>query len=81
MLSNSQILEIATAITKDKLTVRAAATRFNISKSGIHYNMTKRLKHLDESLYYDVILVLAWNKSERSKRGGETTKKLYTKEK
>ena len=58
-------------------TVRKAAHVFGISKSTVHYDLTKRLPHFDISLYNAVKKVLEKNLIERSKRGGLATKAKY----
>ena len=58
-------------------TVRATASRFGISKSTVHKDVTQTLKNINKSLYLDVKSVLEKNKEERHIRGGEATKKKY----
>ena len=64
-------------IVENNATVRATATRFGISKSTVHKDVTQVLKNINKSLYLDVQSVLAKNKEERHLRGGEATKKKY----
>lgn len=64
-------------IVENNTTVRAAASRFGISKSTVHKDVTQTLKHVNRSLYLDVKSVLEKNKQERHLRGGEATKKKY----
>lgn len=68
-------------IVENNATVRATATRFGISKSTVHKDVTQVLKNTNKSLYLDVKSVLAKNKEERHLRGGEATKKKYMDEK
>lgn len=68
-------------IVENNATVRATATRFGISKSTVHKDVTQILKNTNKSLYLDVKSVLAKNKEERHLRGGEATKKKYMDEK
>ncbi len=68
-------------IVENNATVRATATRFGISKSTVHKDVTQVLKNTNKSLYLDVKSVLAKNKEERHLRGGEATKKKYMEEK
>ena len=58
-------------------TVRATANHFGISKSTVHKDITKNLKHVNPPLYYEVQGVLEKNKKERHIRGGEATKNKY----
>ena len=68
-------------IVENSATVRATATRFGISKSTVHKDVTQTLKNINKSLYLDVKSVLDKNKEERHLRGGEATKKKYSTEK
>ena len=68
-------------IVENSATVRATATRFGISKSTVHKDVTQTLKNINKSLYLDVKSVLEKNKEERHLRGGEATKKKYCTEK
>lgn len=58
-------------------TVRQCAQKFGISKSTVHYDITKRLGGIDKDLYDKVRRVLDKNKTERHLRGGEATKQKY----
>ena len=64
-------------IVENNTTVRATASRFGISKSTVHKDVTQTLKTINRSLYLDVKSVLEKNKEERHIRGGEATKKKY----
>ena len=66
-------------IVENNTTVRATASRFGISKSTVHKDVTQNLKNINKSLYLDVKSVLERNKEERHLRGGEATKKKYNK--
>ncbi len=66
-------------VIENKVTVRAAASHFGISKSTVHKDLTWRLKKINPALYEDVKAVLDKNKSERHLRGGEATRKKYLK--
>ena len=58
-------------------TVRDAATKFQISKSTVHKDVTSVLKNINRGLFEEVGAVLQKNKSERHLRGGEATRKKY----
>ena len=58
-------------------TVRDAATKFQISKSTVHKDVTSVLKNINRGLFEEVSAVLQKNKSERHLRGGEATRKKY----
>ena len=69
--------ELALYIIENKTTVRAAATRFGISKSTVHKDVAERLAHINPSLAKQARIVLDINKSERHIRGGMATKEKY----
>lgn len=58
-------------------TVRATASKFHISKSTVHKDVTERLMRNDKQLYDEVKAVLEKNKRERHIRGGMATRKKY----
>jgi putative DeoR family transcriptional regulator (stage III sporulation protein D) len=62
---------------KNKATVRAAAKRFDISKSTVHKDLKQKLPELDPELYKEVEELLELNKRERHIRGGLATKQKY----
>ena len=64
-------------IIENNATVRKTAARFGISKSTVHKDVTKILKHTNPTIYAQVASVLAANKSERHLRGGEATRQKY----
>ncbi len=66
-------------VVENKVTVRAAASHFGISKSTVHKDLTWRLKKINPALFSEVKAVLDKNKSERHLRGGEATRKKYLK--
>ncbi len=68
---------LAEYIIETKATVRAAAKRFDVSKSTVHTDVSLRLKDIDHDLYERVRLVLDENKAQRHIRGGNATKEKY----
>jgi len=72
-------IELAKYIIKTKATVRQAAKVFNISKSTVHIDVTKRLARISPSLTKEVYEVLQENKAVRHIRGGNATKEKYLK--
>ena len=68
---------LASYLVEKQATVRAVATKFGISKSTVHKDITKNLKNVNPPLYYEVQGVLEKNKKERHIRGGEATKNKY----
>ena len=72
-----RILQSAQYILLTEATVRQCATKFGISKSTVHKDMTERLQNIDYSLYEKVRKILNKNLHERHIRGGNATKKRY----
>ena len=70
-------ITIAQYIIDSKATVRQAASRFGVSKSTIHNDMTERLPAINHTLAENVRKVLDINKSERHLRGGMATRAKY----
>lgn len=72
-----RVITIAQYIIDSKATVRQAASRFGVSKSTIHKDMTERLPAINHTLAENVRKVLDINKSERHLRGGMATRAKY----
>lgn len=72
-----RVIETAMYIIDTGATVRATASKFDISKSTVHSDVTTRLANIDAALYENVCKVLCINKSERHIRGGEKTRQKY----
>ncbi len=72
-----RVLEICDYMIQTGATVRQAATRFGVSKSTVHKDLTERLPELNQEQYEQVKAVLDNNKAERHLRGGEATRKKY----
>ncbi len=68
---------VANYMIENQATVRLAATRFGISKSTVHKDVTQVLPHVNRALYLHVKEVLDKNKQERHLRGGQATKEKY----
>lgn len=60
-------------------TVRQCAAVYNVSKSTVHTDVTRRLGGIDRDLCEKVRRVLEKNKSERHIRGGLATKNKFGK--
>ena len=73
-------LELAEYIIEHRATVRAAAKKFNVSKSTVHKDITERLLYIDGTLQKKVQKILEENKAERHIRGGMATKEKYRRE-
>lgn len=69
---------LAAYLIENRTTVRAVASHFGISKSTVHKDITQNLKKINKSMYDQVQEILSVNKQERHLRGGEATKKKYS---
>ncbi len=65
-------------IVEQNATVRSTAQYFSISKSTVHKDVTVTLGGINRELCLAVREVLEKNKAERHLRGGEATKKKYS---
>ncbi len=70
-------VRLATYMIENRGTVRAAASRYGVSKSTVHKDLTQRLPDFDPALYREVQELLDRNKAERHLRGGAATRKKY----
>ena len=70
-------LEVARYIAQSHETIRAAAKVFNLSKSTVHNDISKRLPKADKELFEEVKVVLDENFSEKHIRGGMATKQKF----
>ena len=68
---------LALYIIENKATVRAAASKFGISKSTVHKDLSERLPTFNRPLYLQVKDILEENKAERHIRGGLATRRKY----
>lgn len=73
------IKEIAKYLIEHRCTIRQCAEVFGLSKSTVHSYMHVKLRYVDIDLYDEVQGVLDYNFSVRHLRGGESTRKKYTK--
>lgn len=69
--------KLAEYIINTGCTVRQAASRFNVSKSTVHKDVTERLKEVNGEYYTQVCEILKKNKAERHLRGGMATQRKY----
>ena len=73
----NRVYEVAQYILDTNCTVRAAAQKFEVSKSTVHKDLVDRLPNLNGTLAEEVRKVLDGNKAERHIRGGLATKAKY----
>ncbi len=69
---------LGTYIVENRATVRRTAARYGISKSTVHKDVTEHLRYVNPALYEAVKSVLEQNKNERHLRGGEATRRRYS---
>ena len=70
-------IEVGKYIIDSKATVRTTATKFGVSKSTVHKDLTERLPQIDHHLADEMNYILDINKSERHIRGGMATRQKY----
>ncbi len=75
--SNKRAIVLGKYIADTGATVRQCAKKYDISKSTVHSDVTRRLGGIDKDLWEKVRRVLDKNKSERHLRGGDATKKKF----
>ncbi len=78
---NERVLMEANDILKTGHTIREVAQIFHVSKSTVHKDMQERLFHIDKQKHQDVGKILEYHTCIRHLRGGESTRKKYSKEK
>ena len=69
--------QLALYIIENKATVRAAARKFNISKSTVHKDLSERLPAFNRTLTRQAKQVLEESKAQRHSRGGMATRRKY----
>ncbi len=70
-------LQEANYVASSKGTIRQTARIFNLSKSTVHNDLSKRLVRIDERLFEQIKDILDENFSEKHIRGGEMTRRKY----
>ena len=75
--NKERCVQMATYMIENESTVRGVATKFGISKSTVHKDLTVNLKRINPELYVNVKKILEINKQERHLRGGEATKRKF----
>ena len=76
---NLRTIQVAEYLVSNNSTIRKTAEIFNIAKSTVHNDLSKRLKKLDFNLYLKVRQILNTNFQEKYIRGGIATKIKYLK--
>lgn len=70
-------LTLARHVIKTHDTVRKCAQIFDISKSTVHNDLSKRLKKINFFMYLKVKKILKYNFSQKHIRGGKFTAEKY----
>jgi len=68
---------LAQHIIENSATVRQTASKFGISKSTVHKDVTEKLQKVNRAMYNEMKPILDKNRAERHLRGGEATKRKY----
>ncbi|MBR6688670.1 MAG: sporulation transcriptional regulator SpoIIID [Clostridia bacterium] len=76
-----RVKTLASYIIETGCTVRGAATKFNVSKSTVHKDISERLEKINPTLWKEAKQILEKNKEERHIRGGMATKIKYERKK
>lgn len=72
-----RVIQEARLFLDKKSTIRDVAKRVGMSKSTVHKDLKERLILIDKNLYFEVLVLLNFNKNIRHLRGGEATKNLF----
>ncbi len=70
-------LQVARYISGTQETIRQTAKVFNLSKSTVHNDLSKRLVVVDKEMYEQVKKILDKNFEEKHIRGGQATKNKF----
>lgn len=76
-MAKTRAQELGRFIVKNKATIRGAASKFNMAKSTVHVDVSKKLKKENYFLYLRVKKILEKNFEEKHLRGGMATKKFW----
>ena len=74
---SKRVLDEANYMLETKQTIREVAKVFKVSKSTVHIDLNRRLKHINTYLYNEVKKILDYHLEIRHIRGGESTRKKY----
>jgi len=78
-MSETEIENVANFILDNNLTIRKTASIYNMPKSTLHYNVTRKLININYNLYLKLHRYLQNNFNEKHLRGGLATKNKYKK--
>ena len=77
--NEEEIVQMAHFILENNTTIRETAKEFNIPKSTVHHNLSKKLKYINLKLYEEVKNLLKNNFEIKHIHGGESTRIKYEK--
>lgn len=72
-----RVLQEANHILTTNETIRNTASKFNVSKSTVHADLSKRLEKIDENLQKEINNIFKDHDKVKHLRGGEVTKQKY----
>ncbi|MBE6146708.1 MAG: stage III sporulation protein D [Firmicutes bacterium] len=75
-----RVKEVADYIINTKSTIRETANCYGISKSTVHKDVKERLLEIDINKYQEIQKIFKNHIEIRHIRGGESTKKKYSKQ-
>lgn len=75
-----RVIKEANYIIDTKKTIRQISKYFNVSKSTVHDDLSKKLKNIDNVLYHKVDKILNYHSLIKHIRGGKSTKLKYAKD-
>lgn len=76
---SSRVIKEADYIISTGKTIRDIANIFKVSKSTVHKDLHERLINIDKNKYKKVDEILKYHIKIRHIRGGESTRKKYSK--
>ncbi len=72
-----RVLKESNYLVETKNTIRQIAKYFNVSKSTVHKDISKRLIEIDRNLYLKTLPILKEHIDTRHIKGGESTRKKF----
>ncbi len=76
---NKRVIEEAKHVIDTKDTIRKTAEKFNVSKSTVHNDLSKRLERIDKNIAESINEIFKNHDKDKHIRGGQSTKEKYKK--
>ena len=76
---NKRVIEEAKHVIDTKDTIRKTAEKFNVSKSTVHNDLSKRLERIDKNVAESINEIFKNHDKDKHIRGGQSTKEKYKK--